>query len=310
MGATAAALFEQGKELLSQGKTSEACVKLAESHRIDPGGAVVMLLATCHEREGKIASAWAEYKEAMAMAIQAARADRQQYARERIEALTPKLSYLNLIVPAATRVEGLVVRRNEVLLGEATWGAELPVDPGLYQIRATAPGREPFERSLDIKSGEHHSVIVALTAAAAASSAPPVASAPPVTSAPPAQPAETASSAPLSPPPPHPARRNSAGYVIGGLGAVALGVGGFFGLRAIQKRKDSDAGCPAGECSAGAWSTYEDARSAARYANVGLGVGLVGLGVGAFLLFGPSSSSGPQLSAAVGPGSVSLRGGW
>jgi hypothetical protein len=306
VSATASALFEQGKELLGQGKTAEACVKLAESHRLDPGGAVVMLLATCREKEGKVASAWAAYKEALAMATQAARADRQQYARERIEALTPRLSYLNLSVAPAARVEGLVVRRGEITLGEATWGVELPVDPGVYLIRATAPGREPFEQSVDIKESAHHTVTVVL-----ATTTPPVAS-----SAASAQAPAAPASAPVGlppPPPPSPRRstaRSTAGYVSAGLGVVAIGVGGFFGLRAIQKRRDSDAGCPGGACTREAWDTYGEGKTAARVANVGLGVGLVGLGVGAFLLLGPVAGDSPALAVAAGPGGVSVRGGW
>jgi len=43
------ALFRQGRELLEQERFAEACVKLAESQRLDPKLATLMYLADCHE---------------------------------------------------------------------------------------------------------------------------------------------------------------------------------------------------------------------------------------------------------------------
>src|SRR5262249_6120128 len=85
--AQAEALFNDGKKLLKEGKTAEACRKFEGSYHIDPTPGTVLNLATCHEKEGRIASAWGEFKEALAAAKKANRKDREKLARDRIDAL-------------------------------------------------------------------------------------------------------------------------------------------------------------------------------------------------------------------------------
>src|SRR6478609_11120287 len=97
---TAEALFEQGKQLLRAGNVAAACPKLAESQRIDPSTGTLLALAMCHEAEGKLASAWAEFVTVEARAGTDGRHDREQAARERARALKPRLSTLEIRVSA------------------------------------------------------------------------------------------------------------------------------------------------------------------------------------------------------------------
>jgi hypothetical protein len=300
--AAAEALFERGKALMQEGRYAEACPKFEESYRLDPGGGVLINLATCHEKQGKVASAWAEFKEALALAVKAGRADREQFARERIAALEKLLPRLLIDVPAGVRVEGLRVLRGEALLREGSWGEPLPVDPGAHRIIASAPGHEDRSYEVQVRQGEVTALVIEPLrplAAAPTSAAPPASVvAPSAADAPPERPA--------SGPAREASPRRTAGYVVGGAGALALWAGGVFGVRAILKRQDSDADCPGGACNARGWSTYEDAQRAARFANVGLAVGAVGLGVGAWLVL----SSSKETSVAVGPSGVALRRSW
>src|SRR5690606_38490038 len=120
--ALAESLFQQGRELLVQGKTAEACPKFAESHRIEPATGTLLGLAMCHEQEGKLATAWAEYTEVAAAARRDGQEDRVQFAENKAKELGERLSTLTIQVPEqVATIDGLEVKRNGVSLGEGAW---------------------------------------------------------------------------------------------------------------------------------------------------------------------------------------------
>jgi len=69
-------LFQEAKRALAENKLAEGCTKLADSHRLDPAGGTVLLLAACLERRGRVASAWSSYHEALGFARRDGREDR------------------------------------------------------------------------------------------------------------------------------------------------------------------------------------------------------------------------------------------
>ena len=76
----AQALFEAARRLMEEGKFSEACPKLAESHRLDPAAGSLLNLAVCHEKEGKTATAWVEYNDLLGMTGSDDATERRQIA--------------------------------------------------------------------------------------------------------------------------------------------------------------------------------------------------------------------------------------
>ena len=135
----AEAAFQEGRRLLGTGQTAEACVKLAESFALDASSGTLINLALCHEKQEKLATAWAEYLDAVRLARDQGRPDRAEVANVKaslIEARVPKLT------PTTTHpLPGLRVEIDQRTFGEGAPGVAVPIDPGLHQLTASAPGR-------------------------------------------------------------------------------------------------------------------------------------------------------------------------
>src|SRR4051812_25694935 len=59
--AEAEQLFQEGRRLLDAGRVAEACNVLDASYKSDPNISTLMNLAMCRERNGQLATAWAQY---------------------------------------------------------------------------------------------------------------------------------------------------------------------------------------------------------------------------------------------------------
>lgn len=149
--AAAEVLFQEGVNLLDSGKTAEACPKFATSQRLDPAYGPLFNLAECHEKLGLIASAWAEFREALDMAKNLGDKKREEKANRRATALEPKLSRLTITVsPELVDLSGLEIKKTGKLVESPLWGVAVPVDPGECVLIATAPGKKSWKRKVAI----------------------------------------------------------------------------------------------------------------------------------------------------------------
>jgi serine/threonine-protein kinase len=103
------------------------------------------------------------------------------------------------------------------------------------------------------------------------------------------------------------------GLVVGAAGIVGIGVGSFFGLRAISIYGDAKDHCPDVACKdAEGLTLTDDAKNAASAANIAFGIGLVALAGGVVLYLTAPSAGGTADSGAIharlGPGSIMLGG--
>jgi hypothetical protein len=282
---TAQSLFDEGRALLRQGHTAEACARFADSQRLDPGGGTLLNLAACHEKLGRLATAYTEYSEALSLAISAHRADRQRTASAALAALAPRLPRLRLRVDAPP--PDLVVTLDDQPLPPALWGQATPVDPGPHRLAARAPGHLAFATSLDLREGVTNDLALpplardpAAAPAAVASSppaAPPaalVAASPPPTATPPpcpdGRPAPCAAPPPWRPAPSSPVRTAAAIVSVTSL-TVAL----TFGLTAYGTHRAAGCDADARRC------PDQDALDTARRARTFAWVSTVGTGIGA-----------------------------
>jgi hypothetical protein len=157
--AEAEVLFRDGRDLLKQGKLVAGCDKLAASERLESSVGTLLNLGDCREKLGRLASAWAAFRKAEAMAKRAAGDDRRQAeASRRAAQLEPRLP--NLEIDVADPVDGLIVRRDGELVGEAQWHTAVPVDPGSYTIVAEAAGYQAWRTTVPIGLGAVREVVV------------------------------------------------------------------------------------------------------------------------------------------------------
>lgn len=290
--AAAEALFREGKKLMAAGDTAAACDKFAESQRLDASSGTLLNLADCHVKQGKTASAWAEFLAAARLARGKGESGRADEAQKRASALEGALSSLSIKV--TEQVPGLEIKRDDVVLQQGSLSAKIPVDPGQHVISAAAPGYKAWTKTVTVQpGGAVEEVVIPKLERDASGAAAPSASA-------------AVTSTGDAPPPP-PRKSPTVGYVVGGAGLVLTGVGVFFGLSALSTYKDADSACPKHVgCSQDAADKVDSAKTKANIANVGVGLGVVGLAVGTYLVLSASGSSSEKtgsirVAPAVGP---------
>lgn len=282
----AEALFGEGKRLMNEGKFAEACPKLAESNRIDPGAGTLTALALCHRGEGKTATAWSEFKEVISLARKDGRKDREEVATTNANELEAKLSRLKILLDPAADQQGLTVKIDDTVVNRAAFGSSLPVDPGARKITATAPLKKPFETTVTIgaerddKSIQIHALEDDAEAIAQAERE------------------KQEAAARASGDGPGARKGNStlryAGFGLAGLGIIGIGVGSVFGVQALGKNTDAKDACPNSSCSnAAGVQSSKDAKSAATISNIGIGAGILAVagGVVLVLVSGPGKAS-------------------
>jgi hypothetical protein len=303
----AEALFEEGRRLLEAGRTDEACVKLAESLAQEASSGTLLNLALCHETEGKVATAWAEYRAAARLARQQGRSDRADTAEERALGLEPKLPRLTLT--AEHPLAGLKVLIDDIAIGEGALGVAVPLDAGPHRVAASAPGHVTWTAEVAIADAQQLELAIpALESEPAPVLVAPAAPAP-VAARPQRRPAPVRVTAKVTP------QRSGSGaatvgWIVGGVGIVGLGVGTVFGLRSLASYHAADRACPNlhEKCSSLAIQDRVASEREAWVSNIAFGVGIVAAGTGAYLIL--SSHSRPQREKLTLRATPSPRGGW
>jgi serine/threonine-protein kinase len=282
--AAAEVLFNQAKDLMRQKKYGEACPKFAESNRLDTGIGTMLWLADCYEKNGQTASAWAQFVEAADAAASKHDEERERVARGRAATLEPSLAKLTLVVPPASEIPGLQIKRDGELVGKALWGAAIPVDPGSHTIAATAPGKKDWQTTLDIGPGNRSAVanIPALGGGADAD-----------TSAVRAEEGGNAAPVPQDASSGNGSLLRTSALVTAGAGIVGMGLGALFGLQAKSHLDESNSNqhcLPDNRCDGVGTLARNQAISSATASTVSFVVGgvLVAGGVVLYLL-APSS---------------------
>ena len=249
--ATAETLFQRGVSLAESGRVADACTQFDASLQIDPTIGTLFRLADCYDRIGKTASAWALFAEAQARSRATEQAARERMAAERVANLQLRLSRVSFSVPDSA-LPGLELRMNDVVVPRASWGVEVPVDPGPQRLHLSAPGHRAWVSTITVETGPSTRQLTLPkltpeTVKAAPSPQPPVAS------------SATTKAADTGP---YPAWL---GYALGGVGLASVGVAGVLGYRAYDLNQQSLDECSranANACTRQGDSLRDDARGA------------------------------------------------
>jgi hypothetical protein len=145
--------------------------------------------------------------------------------RERAAALEPKLPKMIVEIPQSmAELPGIEVRRDGVLMGRASWGVALPVDPGKRVVRVAATGKEPWEMAVEATvPGEVVPVLVPVLKDLPGPKVDPAPVVPPDTTK---GGGEGSSGSP------------ALAFALGGVGLAGIGVGAAFGVLALNKASE------------------------------------------------------------------------
>lgn len=293
--ATAQALYDAANADMETGSFAAARKKLEEVVRLLPDAPGAKLtLAECHEKLGKLASAWAEYAAAEALARRRGQPDRAQLAAEKAAELRSRLATLTIRVsPGAAGLKGLSLTRDGAPIGDAQWGAPLPVDAGAHEIAAAAPGHTSWTSRVEVAAdGVDLTITVPPLAPIPGAAAP----APPAGAARPWQ------------------RPLGLGTIGAGGAGVLIGVAAF-GLSATRQGASDDGHCALnGACDEEGAALRRQARGLADFATGALIAGGLIAGVGVLLVLSAPAQDGarearwPAVRAAVSPGGLTVGG--
>lgn len=278
--ARAKALFDQGKILFAEGKYGEACLKLEASFKLSKLSSTGGLLGACDEKIGKLASAWAAYRDSAAIAERQNNPERAAAARAKADELKPKLAELNIDASAVGSIKGIEVSIDGVIQPTEALNVALPIDAGPHIVTADAVGWKKWETTVDIADGEkQRAAVVALVAD-------------------PTEIEARNAAIPMSP-------RRKRGLIIGGVGIGVLAVGGAFAI--IAKSNWDSSGCQGDVCpSLAAQDKADRAATNANIATIVGAVGLVAVGVGLTLFITGKTSETLSVAPVPKQGGVAV----
>lgn len=243
-------LFIEGRVAAARHDYAAACANFEASLKLEPNATgTVLNLALCNENLGRFATALRHYRTVIERS-RPSRPDRAEVAEAKVREIEPRVSSLRVVVPeAVSQTPGLAVTVDGVALDLNQWGKDVPIDGGNHVVEARAPNKRTAKLEVPVDVERARAVV----------SVPPLADAP----------------------------SSSLGWVIGGAGAAAFVLGTGFGVAVAaqcggffrETCKAADEQPPSDRA-----SRLSSIKTQAWIADIGLGLGVIGLGVGGYIL--------------------------
>ena len=275
-------LFQSGLEKMRKGDYASACPDLAASYEIEPLPGALFTLAECEISWGKVATALKHYQLFVGTLSSQSPARRQKFeerrhlALEQMATLAPSIPLISISVMAGAPPD-LVVKRDDSIVSESSYGVEMPVDPGELTITAERSGKTLWQRRVRVATHDRANIVVpwplqpTLSAAATSSAG---AASHAITAG---GNSETAGHVPDE-------NRSAAGgnslttwkYIAAGVGAAGFTVSIVAGAIALSKKGGVNDECSDYRCSQNGLAHANSAKQAARISTGGFIVGLIG----------------------------------
>jgi hypothetical protein len=149
-GEQASRPYRDASRLVLSGHPDEACPMFKESDRLAPANGTRLELAKCYESTLRPASAWTLYIAVADAEGPGGNRKREAEARGRAAAIEPRLP--RLVVSVSDEVKalpGLAVELDGAPV--RGFGTAVSVDLGQHAVRASAPGKLPWERKVAVQ---------------------------------------------------------------------------------------------------------------------------------------------------------------
>lgn len=251
--------FQRALELKSAGDFTGALKLLREVGQVKMTPQVRYHIATCEEGLGKLVAALGGYELALSQSENMPESflTEVQAAVASLRARIPRI-----VIVRGAGADAAAIRLDDVALGGASIGVEIPIDPGPHAVTASAPGYEKYARTVSLTEAENQTITVELVAL------------------PDEEPTPLAP-APVAPVAPPPSGYGALPFVLGGVGVAGLAVGAVLLPLSQDKSGQVKDLCGGEDCTGLGRADWNTARALADDARTLEAVGWVSIGVGA-----------------------------
>jgi hypothetical protein len=289
--ASASKHFERGVALVDDEDWPGALVEFERAYAIDPNYRVLFDIAQCRYQLHDYVAALQAFQRYLSEGQDAVPADRKSKVEGDIAILKGRVASLRV----SSAISGAEVSIDDAVVGTTPLVAPVLVSAGLHRIVLRLAGGATVSRDVALAGEENAEVVLD-----------------PV--APPTAPSRV-DSAFISVPAAGGRRAEASllpGWIAFGAGAVGLGVGAYFGVEAIDGKRQLDTQCDGKSCPPSAQSLLIRSQRDALISTVGLAAGAVfAAGGAAYVVIargGHSPHASPSVGFLVGPGLVGAAG--
>jgi hypothetical protein len=295
--------FDAADVLFDSKHYAEALTTFRASQDVVKSPNTRLMIARCLRELGRLGEAYAETAVTIADAEAASErhpryAETAKAAQYELKDLATRVGFVKIELPESATGE-ITAKIGERTFDATAMNDPVAVTPGETTVVVNTPGRSEFRREIVVEAGSTLTLTI--------DSRPPRSMDSVVKPEPKPAPKPTQSAVRVGPD----SSMRTWAYVAGGVGAAGLVTFGVFGLMHNSRYSTLEDDCPNGVCPPGRNDDIEEGRRYQLIANVGLGVGIVGIGAGATLfVLSAKRPTRERARTAVRftPGAVSVEG--